>query len=279
MIKIKNMYFLADIGGTKSRIALSSELKSFTEPLIFSTPKNFRDFISIAKKYIKDFSAGSSLKLAAAGVHGTLEPSKSFLLKAPHLKEWEGVFLKNELEAALSVRCYLENDTAMVGLGESVFGAAKNYKINGYITISTGVGGVKIVNNAIEPHYTGFEPGHQILIIDKKLYTLENLVSGSALKAQYNKQPSEIADIAVWEKVHNYLAIGLANITMCWSPEALVLGGGLVNGNKIVIEKLIKEYNLIYNRIPVKPVILKSELGDLGALWGGMHYLKQLLIQ
>lgn len=273
------MYFLADIGGTKSRIALSANLESFTKPLIFLTPRNFRDFISIVQKYIRDNANDSVLKLAAIGIHGTLEPSKGFLLKAPHLNGWEGVLIKTELGRALNTSCYLENDTAMVGLGESVYGAAKKYRINGYITISTGVGGVKIVNNSIEPNYTGFEPGHQILVIEKKLYTLENLVSGSAIQAKYGKMPWEITDKVVWDNVNYYLAIGLANVTMCWSPEALVLGGGLVNGNKIVIEKLIKEYNSVYNRIPVKPVILRSKLGDLGGIWGAMHYLKQLSSQ
>jgi glucokinase len=49
------------------------------------------------------------------------------------------------------------------GLGEAVFGAGKGREIVVYMTISTGVGGARIVGGKIDASAMGFEPGHQII--------------------------------------------------------------------------------------------------------------------
>lgn len=271
------MNFLADIGGTKSRITLSYNANEFIRPYIFETPSNFKDFLAIAKRFVAENNENKlAVEYSAIGMHGTLSAEKDRLLLAPHLPNWNGINIKTQIENAIGGHCFLENDTAMVGLGEAYMGAGRKFEIVAYITVSTGVGGVKIIDRRIERTLTGFEPGHQLLIIGDQLITLEELVSGSGIKKQYNKNPADIDDEAIWDNIHKFLAIGLTNVTLHWSPEVLVIGGGLINGGKINMDLLNRYFNMYYNRVEIKPKLIKSELMDVGGLWGTLYFLTKI---
>ena len=64
----------------------------------------------------------------------------------------------------------IANDTAVVGLGEAHRGAGIGYNIVTYITVSTGVGGTRIVDGRIDRRIYGFEPGHQTIDIDNSVW-------------------------------------------------------------------------------------------------------------
>ena len=157
----------------------------------------------------------------------------------------------------------------MAGLGEATLGAGKGYSIVAYLTISTGVGGVKIVDGKIDKNVHGFEPG-QMMVRDGRL---GEFVSGMALEKKYGKKPEDIKNPAVWQEVEKYLAEGLNNIIVDWSPNIIVLGGGIIQSiNLENIEKSLKENIDIFKDIPP---IKKAELGDLNGLYGALEYLKQ----
>ena len=66
---------------------------------------------------------------------------------------------------------YLANDSDLDGLGEATVGAGKGFNIVAYITVSTGIGGVRIVGGKIDVSTYGFEPGHQIIDADGSIYS------------------------------------------------------------------------------------------------------------
>lgn len=83
---------------------------------------------------------------------------------------------------------FLANDADLVGLGEAVYGAGKGYKVVAYFTVSTGVGGARIVNKRIDKGVFSFEPGWQYVYgqglnsCNRQMYDfLEFFVSGTAL--------------------------------------------------------------------------------------------------
>src|SRR3989344_1426609 len=105
---------------------------------------------------------------------GCLDAKKETIFHAPNMSKWDNRPLKKELQRALHTKnVFLENDTALVGLGEAVRGSGKGKQIVAYITVSTGINGVRIVNGEIDRSALGFEIGHQIL--DKNTrHTTEN---------------------------------------------------------------------------------------------------------
>jgi len=197
------------------------------------------------------------------------------------LKAYEEQPLAQMLKKKFSAEVYLENDTAMVGLGEAIFGAGKGYDIVAYHTVSTGVGGVRIVNGEIDAFATGFEPGHQILDVDhtilgnSKEATLENLVSGSALEERAGMKPYDIPQgDAVWGQLAEYLGYGLRNTILYWSPNVIVLGGSMIVGDpRIKLNDIITyTHSTMGDTAPI-PDIIDADLGDFGGLYGAMAKL------
>src|SRR6185503_10097023 len=123
----------------------------------------------------------------------SLSKDKRFPLTAPQgkLLDWKAKPLADDLEALFHAPAYLENDTAIVGLGEAVYGAGKGVQIVVYVTVSTGVNGVRVVDGMIEKSRQGFEIGGQYLSMNPQ-HTLEELVSGTAVTERFGSHPKDL---------------------------------------------------------------------------------------
>lgn len=276
------MYLVFDIGGTKTRIAYSKDLMTLSEPVIFYTPQAYTEGMQLIKDHITHFSKGHKIKAIMGGIAGPLSSDHSKLSSSPNLPDWINRDLKKELEEEFSTKVYLQNDAALFALGETCFNQdviEEKPKITAFLTISTGVGGARIVSKKIDPSGAGFEPGHQIIIPDGLPCGcggkghLESYISGSALQRIHKRPAREITDPIVWDEVCRYLAIGLNNTIVHWSPEVFILGGGIVE--KISLDKVnkyLKEYLTIFKD---PPPLIKASLGDLGGLYGALECIRQ----
>jgi len=279
------MHLLFDIGGTKMRLAISRDLESFEDPLILDTPDSYEEGIKLLIDSARKLSGGENIKSAAGGVAGPLNKEKTKLVGGPNLGDWVGNTIAQDISLGVGAPVYLNNDTALVGLGEAHAGAGGGFSVVAYITVSTGVGGVRVVDGVIDEASIGFEPGHQIIDADKTLCPecegndLESLISGTAIEKRFGKKPYEIKDEKLWEEtLPEFLAYGLNNTVMHWSPDVIVLGGSMVVGDPAIsvpaTEKYLKD---IVKIIPKIPEIKSAQLGDLGGLHGAVRYLKQIV--
>lgn len=274
------MLLLFDIGGTKTRIALAYQEEVIKESIML-TPKDPNEALDSIIKIYYEFSQNEAITAGAGGFAGVFDANKDTILHASNLPEWNGFSLKSRLEEVLEIPILLENDSSLSGLGEAVYGAGKGYGIVMYITVSTGVGGARIVDRKIDSSHFGFEPGHQYIDFDKShstkvLYgTLEKYISGTALRDRYLDEPEDIDNVQVWQEVEELLAYGLINSIVHWSPEVVVLGGGLINSRKIDLQNVtsLVEKNLYI--FPEPPVIKLSELHDKSGLYGAIALLQE----
>src|SRR3990170_2973711 len=122
------MYLLLDIGGTKTRVAVSKDGKTLFASNIFETSLDFQEGISNIRKTAGSLIGGEEIKTIVCGIAGSLNRDKSILTNSPHLSEWVGKPVKKELEDIFHASVFLENDSALAGLGEAVFGAGKEDK-------------------------------------------------------------------------------------------------------------------------------------------------------
>lgn len=274
------MNILFDIGGTKTRIAVSRKRDGFENPVIFETPREYGTGISLIKKTISEISGGEKIEKIAGGIAGPFSQRKSSLIESPNLSDWIGKPLMNDLEKEYGCEVHIENDSAMAGLGEAHFGAGKGFGIVAYITVSTGVGGARIVNGQIDERAVGFEPGHQTIDFDKSAEPLAdgiylgNYISGKGILKRTGKKPEEIDDQNFWENCAKMLAYGLNNTIVHWSPDVVVLGGSMINEKGVSFIKTREYLSEILKIYPEIPEIKKAELGDLGGLYGALTILK-----
>lgn len=277
------MFLVFDIGGSKTRLGISEDKQTLIgAPKVIDTPKIFEDGIKMIKEAVGGILEGKKLVSAAGGVAGVLDKTKSELSRAPHLEGWAWKPLRDELEKALNCSVRLENDSAVVGLGEAHEGKGKGQRIVAYLSVSTGVGGAKIVDGKIAKNTFGFEPGHQIIDPNGPMCLacgvkghLEAYISGYQVGIQYKMPPYEIADKNVWEELSKYLAIGVNNILLHWSPDTLVIGGGMMKQGGIPIDRVREHLKEIFKIFPTIPPVELASLGDLGGLYGGLALLRE----
>lgn len=277
------MYLLFDIGGTKTRVAVTRDLLSIDAVVKFDTSLRYAEGVAEMERRIREVAGDERIEAAAGGIRGPLNHEKTGITSEVKLSDWVGRNITGDLSRICGgAPVYLENDTAMVGLGEVHFGAGKGYDIVAYHTVSTGVGGARFVHGKLDVTSIGFEPGHQILDIDQTILgrhvppTLENLVSGTALEKRRGVKPYEVPqDDAVWDELARYLAHGLKNTIVYWSPDVIVLGGSMVVGDpRIFLEDIVRHTKEVVEGLVPCPPIVDAKLKDEGGLYGAMALLK-----
>ena len=261
------MIIVFDIGGTKIRVARLRDKDSFDEPSIIATPASFTEAVDLIASEVIGLTAGEKPAQLIGGIAGVLGEDSDLLVRAPHLSDWVGRKVASALREAVGCPVRLFNDADLATLGEAEFGAGKGFDRVVYLTVSTGVGGGVCDRGQLGRGVYTFEPGHQIIEGGK---TLEELISGSALEARYGKRPYEIKEPEVWDEAARYLAVGLNNTILFWSPEVIVVGGSMMKSVGISIDKTVDHLRFIHKVYPKLPEVRHSALGDLGGLYGAL---------
>lgn len=275
---LQNMKLIFDTGGTNMRIAVSYDGKTIADSKIIPTPAdNFEEGIQNLVQVANELSKGEKVDGIAGGIAVVFNQDKTMAISTSHLHGWVNKPIKEALESKFNAPVILENDTALVGLGEAVRGAGVGKNIVAYLTVSTGIGGVRIVDQKIDRKSLGFEPGHQIIEINGKPCHcggkghVEVYVGGYYLERDFHKKGEEIDDPEIWDQVTRYLAVGLNNTIVHWSPDALILGGMVMQ--RIDLEKLKTYLKQDLTIFPGIPEILPAKLGNEGGLYGALAIL------
>lgn len=261
------------------------------------TPMAFTEGMTLLKQLADHLLGKEKIAKIAGGVAGALDQGKTRLVSSPHIKGWIGKPFKESLEKTFGCSVMLENDAGLAGLGEAtvhvtergeatvhvtergetVKGAGKGKSIVAYLTIGTGVGGARIVDGRIDKNALGFEPGHQIIAPFGHPCNcggrghLETYVGGFYLKRMYGQEASQITDEHIWDEVSRNLSIGLANITVLWSPEVIVIGGSV--SKSLPLDK-VRSYTKQYVSVfPDIPLITLGTLGAQAGLYGALSLL------
>lgn len=260
------------------RLAVSEDGNTLKNSKIIPTPTDFDQGIQAFQEVYQELSEGEKISGISGGIAGPLDKEKSMLATSPHIGGWVQKPLKTELEKVFETKIILENDTALVGLGEAVKGAGKDNNIVAYLGIGTGIGGVRLVDGKIDRNSLGFEPGHQIIIPGGNPCNcggkghLETYTSGFYFPWIYQKKGEEITNPDVWDEVAKYIAVGLNNVIVHWSPDIVVLGGAVTQS--IPLDKVrayLREYVKVF---PQLPPVVKATLGQEAGLYGALELLK-----
>jgi glucokinase len=271
------MFAIVDIGGTKTRVGCANDFDALASVEILQTAQDYTEGLRATVETVKRV-AGPKLDGVAVGAPGVLSRDRRQIVNALNLPLWNGAMLADDLEAALGVNVIIENDTALVGLGEATVGAGMGAAIVAYVTVSTGVNGARIVDGVLDPAAFGFEIGEQLLGRSAKASTLDELVSGRAIEAHFGAPPATLGkDNPVWEELAEIVAVGLHNTIAYWSPERIVVGGSMIGEAGIPLEAVEARLELIERVNPTLPQITLASLGDLGGLWGGLACLRRKL--
>jgi glucokinase len=264
------MYIAFDIGGTNTRVGSFIDFKNIKEINRYKTPKSYQEGFNKIVESINELKEGR-LKGLVLALPGIIDDKGNKLKRARNLIDWENRDLKKKLSSKFNCPVYLVNDADLAALGEASFGSGKKYNLIGYLSLGTGVGGSRIVDRSIDRFKSGFEPGHQVSLTDKNV-SWESLIGGKSFLRKYKVSPKNCQDPKIWAKWHKDLALGIINLIVFWSPELIILGGGL-SEDKVNLSILKKEIDKNL-KVFKTPLIKKAQLKDKAAIYGAITFIE-----
>jgi glucokinase len=227
-------------------------------------------------------SSEEAITAAVVGVPGPVDYSRGEVLRLPNLPAWDGKISAAGLGKELGLPVFLANDADLATLGEQRFGAGRGSRDVVYVTSSTGVGaGVVLDGRLVRGRLSVAEVGHTI--IDRQTSeTVEDLGSGTALKRLSGQDPASVAaraaggaDDAIeqFAAVARDFAIGVFNLAHLFSPEVIIIGGGMSEAGELLLGPVVDRLATCKARCPaLRTRVVKATGGDDVGLKGAAAY-------
>lgn len=208
----------------------------------------------------------TDIRGAGISAPGPIDRDDGVITQPPNLPGWRNVELARIIRGELGVRTWLENDANCQAIAEHRYGAGRGYRHMLFLTLSTGVGGGIIIEDRLYVGASGAagELGHIIVSAAGPscgaghVGCLEAYASGTAIArraaeliragqlprtARLAEQTPPLAAHhvhlaadqgetearAIIQEAGLYLGMGLASLIHAFNPQAIVLGGGLIN--------------------------------------------------
>ncbi len=285
-----------DIGGTDIKFGVIKDEEIIAKRQIptisCSSADELVDYIAnAAEKLIDEYA----ITKVGVGVPGLIRHKKVTSVNLPFDSTPLGELLSKKLNMAVK----MENDANCAALGEALIGEGKDFRNQIMITIGTGLGGGIIIKNKIY-HGKGDagEIGH--IIVEKdgipcscgQNGCIEKYASASALCANAKKAALENTSSilyneytennsvmngkvvfkaiaancpvakAVFDEFTSYLAMGITSLIRIFSPDLIVLSGGITAEGNALLNPLAEKIKL---NVPIKISSLQSDAGIVGA--------------
>lgn len=296
-----------DLGGTSIKYALvdkagnslfEGKLPSFAS---VSAAKVTEQLIKAATT-LKDKAARENLTVTGIGLGtpGIVDETNRIVLGgAENIRGWENIDIASLLEEQIKLPVVVGNDANLMGLGETKFGAGKGCTHVVFLTVGTGIGGAVIIDGKLFNGYAnrGTELGHVPLIANGEHCAcgatgcLEHYASTSALVRRFSasaqernlKFDEEINGELIVRLYHEgfplavecmndhfyYLGRGIAGFINIFSPQRIVIGGGLAEAGSFYLEeirKVVKEH--VIADCALNTEIVAAALGNKAGLIG-----------
>lgn len=295
-----------DLGGTQVRAALVDDTGTVLRRAAARTdvaggPRAvMAQFRRLIGEVADDESLASVLGIGVCAP-GPLDSANGTFIHVPTLPGWEGFALRDELAAALGRPVVLEGDAIAACYGEWRFGAGKGLDHLLYVTVSTGIGGGVVSDGRLLHGRRGMTAhvGHFRLARQGprcscgSLGCFEAFAAGTALDqraraaalahpgSRLARLPAPAAAdvveaarqgdataLALLDEEAALLGEGFASLIHLYSPERVVMGGGVSHGFDLMSERI---HQVI--RTTALPSfrdigVVKAALGDNAGLVG-----------
>lgn len=245
----------ADIGGTSIKLGISDEVGRITEFKEVPT-ESIKGGNYVMENLIVSLSEYKDYDFIGISTAGQVDRENGSIIYAnENIPGYTGMQLKKILEEKFNKPVEVENDVNCAGLGEARFGAGKDFKNFLCLTYGTGIGGAIILGQEVfrgsfglagefghiitHPEGVGCNCGHQ--------GCYEVYASATALVRAAEKVDREVVNGRIFfDRIHQNddrmvlilnnwakeVAYGLASLIHIFNPEAVVLGGGILEQEK-----------------------------------------------
>jgi len=291
---MKQLYGGIEAGGTKFVCVVGSGPSDIVEEIRFPTTQAAEETIQRAVAFFAPYAQNDGLAGVGIASFGPvdLNPASStygYITSTPK-PGWHQVNLCGIVKRALDLPVTFDTDVNAAAFGEYYWTPA-NHCLDPfvYITVGTGIGVGVLVNGRPVHGLVHTEAGHFSIPHDKTRdpFTgicpyhkdcLEGLASGPAMTERWGQDVKTLPDDHPgWELEAEYIALALINLTYAYSPQRIVLGGGvsLHGGLHKSVRQKVQQYLNGYIQSPlvlknideyIVPPTLGNRSGVLGAI-------------
>ncbi len=194
---------------------------------------------------------------------------------------WEGAdFLGTFRKSFIDLPIAFDTDVNAAAIGEGSNGAAKGLDSYVYITIGTGIGGGAVINGQLIKGLLHPEIGHISVrreggdefagVCPFHKDCIEGLASGTAINERWGISAEELReDHPAWKLEAKYLASLCQTLTATFSPERIILGGGVMQQEPL-LEMIQQEFKTLTNGYWQTPknYLVTPELGNQAGITG-----------
>jgi glucokinase len=296
-----------DVGGTKVGALLISENGEVLTEERADTPRDdVEATLEVVYRLAEALGERGDAVAVGVGAAGMVDAEAGMLRFAPNL-DWTEVPVRELVAKRTGLPCVLDNDANAAAWGEYRFGAGRGHRDLLVVTVGTGIGGGIISGGRLVRGAHGFaaEIGHFIVEPGGPWCGCgnrgcwEQVASGQALdraarEAAQSRPDSLIADLAgthapvgrhVWEaarqrdrmatsildEVGRRLGEGIAGLVNVLDPEAVVIGGGVVDIGDLLLAPARRAFVTAVEapdhrpEVPLVPAQLGNRAGAIGA--------------
>ena len=275
-----------DIGGTAIKYGIweAGQLTGLSER---PTPVTCtKDLISEILKIVQTLDNPDALGIST---RGQVDGSGSILYDNGPIEDYTGTPLKAILEDALGIPVWVENDVNAAAWGEACCGAGVGQSDFLCLTYGTAVGGAIILNGQLYKgaNWSAGEFGSMQLFSQKPAWQgfggayYENMASTSALVTAARAVDSSLTNgrqvcgrmddpliISVVDQWVRNVSFGLSTLIHIFNPGLIVLGGGLMQNDKIfrqISACTMTQLMPGFECVQLKPAKLGNHAGIIGA--------------
>lgn len=229
------------------------------------------------------------------GTPGIVDATNRIILGgAENIQGWENIPLAERMETEFRLPTLLGNDANLMGLGETMYGAGRGATHVVFITVGTGIGGAVVIDGKLFNGFAnrGTELGHVPLIANGEpcacgsVGCLEHYASTSALIRRFSQRIAEAGISYPGEEVDGELIIrlykegdkiateamnehcdflghGIGGFINIFSPQRVVIGGGLSEAGDFYIQKISENaHRYAIQDCAVNTQIMAASLGN-----------------
>jgi|LSQX01.1.fsa_nt_gb glucokinase len=280
-----------DIGGTKIRIATVDFRGQVLCLEDYETPK--KDVICFIEERVReviDVLGADNIKACGVGVPGIVDNKDGIIKQSPAV-HFPNIDICYHLTKRLELPFVVENDVNLAAYAELRYGHGREMGDFVFIAVGTGIGAGLVINGELyrgsrgSSGEVGFMMVNRDFLLSEEGYgCLESLASGKAIEELYEKKnrgnhqgQRTAKDIfrlaalgdAIAKKIvaesTQYLAMGVASVWALLDPEAIILGGGVMNAKEDLVVPLT---DCVEKMVLDPPRILLSKLEDNATLLG-----------
>jgi len=240
-----------EAGGTKMVAALASGPEDIRVTARIPTTKPEETLPAILDFFREATKEHGQPEALGIGSFGPVDldaasPTYGFITSTPKLA-WQNADILGQLSGGLDLPGYIDTDVNAAALAEWRWGAAQGLNNLVYITVGTGIGGGVLVNGQPVHGLLHPEVGHMRIPRSAEEVAafdgicpfhgdcLEGLASGPAIEARWGKPGHELpTDHPAWEIQAAYLGDAIVNLSLCLSPQCIILGGGVLGQEQLL---------------------------------------------